>query len=70
MLGTAHTDASYDSKEKAHEQTVYTKWSTHDAQLKAADDLEAKTTILNRKERDLAAATAAKAASDANLKAN
>merc|ERR1711907_172851 len=41
-----------------------------DAKLKAADDATAKTLISARKDRDLAAATAAKAASDANLKAN
>ena len=41
-----------------------------DAALEAADDQVAKTHILNRKSRDLAAATAAKAASDANLKSN
>merc|ERR1712153_20632 len=52
------------------ESAVKTKWSTHDAQLKAADDEVAKTTVLNRKARDLDAATAAKAASDANLKSN
>merc|ERR1712032_1507945 len=70
LTSTAHTDPSYDSKEKTHEQTVYTKWATHDAQLKAADDEIAKTHVLNRNARDLAAATAAKEASDANLKAN
>jgi hypothetical protein len=70
LTSTAHTDPSYDAKEKTHEQTVYTKWATHDAQLKAADDEIAKTHVLNRKARDLAAATAAKEASDANLKAN
>ena len=70
LLNTAHTDAGYDANEKKHEQAVYTKWATHDAQLKAADDEVAKTHVLNRKARDLAAATAAKEASDANLKAN
>merc|ERR1712238_38761 len=52
------------------ESAVKTKWSTHDAQLKAADDEVAKTTVLARKARDLDSATAAKAASDANLKSN
>merc|ERR1712238_547443 len=70
LLDTAHTDAGYDSKEKSHESAVKTKWSTHDAQLKAADDEVAKTTVLARKARDLDSATAAKAASDANLKSN
>merc|ERR1712086_1129113 len=53
LLDTAHTDPGYDSKEKTHESAVKTKWSTHDAQLKAADDEVAKTTVLNRKARDL-----------------
>merc|ERR1712153_86869 len=65
----ADTDPGYDSKEKTHESAVKTKWSTHDAQLKAADEV-AKPPVLNRKARDLDAATAAKAASDANLKSN
>merc|ERR1712176_485269 len=43
---------------------------TLDASLKAADDERAKELIHARKSRDLAASTAAKAASDANLKAN
>ena len=70
LLDTAHTDPSYDANEKKHEQAVYTKWATHDAKLKAADDEVAKMHILNRKERDLAAATASKDASDSNLKSN
>merc|ERR1712045_584506 len=41
-----------------------------DTALKAEDDKVAKTLISARKARDLAASTAAKAASDANLKAN
>merc|ERR1712028_90135 len=42
LLDTAHTDAGYDSKEKSHESAVKTKWSTHDAQLKAASDANLK----------------------------
>merc|ERR1719443_197003 len=42
LLDTAHIDPSYDSKEKKHEQSVYTKWATYDAKLKAADDEIAK----------------------------
>merc|ERR1711998_647614 len=41
-----------------------------DASLKAADDKVAKDLVSARKGRDLAASTAAKAKSDANLKAN
>ena len=70
LLSTAHTDPSYDEKEKKHEQAVYTKWATYDAKLKAADDHVAKTHVLNRKQRDFDAATAAKSASDSNLKSN
>ena len=70
LVSTAHTDSAYDSKEAAHESAVKAKWATHDAQLKAADDEVAKTHQLNRSSRDLAAATAAKAASDANLASN
>ena len=46
------------------------KEATLDASLKAFDDQVEKTHILNRKNRDLASATASKAASDANLKSN
>merc|ERR1712161_74822 len=62
--------AKTQARKDLHESAVKTKWSTHDAQLKSADDEVAKTTVLARKARDLDSATAAKAASDANLKSN
>ena len=70
VVGTPHDDASYGDKEAKHEAAVSAHWSTLDADLKAKDDQKAKSLVLERKERDLAAATAAKEASDANLKAN
>lgn len=70
LVSTGHLDAGYAGKEAKHEAAVKAKWSTLDASLKAKDAHEAAAHVLNRKERDLAAAAAAKAASDANLKAN
>ena len=67
---TNHLDANYDKVESTHDAAVKAKWGTLDAKLKADDDLIEKNHILERKNRDFAAATAAKDASDANLKAN
>jgi len=54
----------------AYEASLKTNEAALDAKLKAFDDQVEKTHILNRKNRDLAAATSAKDASDANLKNN
>lgn len=70
LVSTPHDDSSYSGKESSHEAAVKAKWGTYDASLKAKDDEIAKTHVLNRKKRDLDAATAAKEASDANLAAN
>merc|ERR1712032_1003046 len=56
--------------EAANGAAVKTKEATWDAHLKAFDDKVAKDLIEARKQRDLDAATAAKAAADANLAAN
>merc|ERR1711998_282055 len=57
-------------KEDTHKASVHAKEDTLDAKYKAEDDLVAKTLIMERRQRDFDAATAAKAASDAKLKAN
>merc|ERR1719453_2379892 len=62
--------ASFKAAEAANGAAVHAKEAALDAALKAADDDRAKTLIAARKDRDLAASTAAKAASDANLKSN
>merc|ERR1712147_479859 len=49
---------------------VKAKEASLDASYKAEDDLVAKTLIMERRQRDFDSASAAKAASDANLKAN
>ena len=70
FAGTYYKSGEFSGAESAHAAAVKNKEATLDAALEAADDQVAKTHILNRKSRDLAAATAAKAASDANLKSN
>merc|ERR1712167_24018 len=62
--------AGFAAARAANEAAVTAKEGTLDAKLKAADDHVAKTLIAARANRDLAASTAAKAASDAILKAN
>merc|ERR1711981_6900 len=62
--------ASFKAAEASNGAAVHAKEAALDASLKAADDVRAKTLIAARKDRDLAASTAAKAASDANLKSN
>merc|ERR1711998_719096 len=62
--------ATFKAAEAANGAAVHAKEAALDASLKAADDQVAKTLIAARANRDLAASTAAKAASDANLKSN
>merc|ERR1719329_1539708 len=70
--GGAKSDASgkFAGAEAANGAAVKAKEATLDAHLKAVDDKLEKDLISARKGRDLDAATAAKAASDANLLAN
>merc|ERR1711937_246420 len=70
FAGTSYKDPGFPAAEAANAAAVKAKEATLDAALKAEDDKVAKTLISARKDRDLAASTAAKAASDANLKAN
>merc|ERR1719230_885 len=70
VASTSYKSPDFPAKEAANAAAVKTKEATLDAALKAEDDKVAKTLISARKDRDLAASTAAKAASDANLKAN
>merc|ERR1712167_405759 len=65
-----HDRAAYGAAEAANNAAIKAKEAALDASLKAADDDVAKSLIHARKDRDLAASTAAKAASDANLEAN
>merc|ERR1719506_246085 len=62
--------AGFKGAEAANQAAVHAKEAALDASLKAHDDDVAKSLINARKDRDLAASTAAKAASDANLAAN
>ena len=70
VAGTTLTSPSFDEAEKAYKESQKTKQATYDASLNAADAQEAAQHIFDRKTRDLAAATAAKKSSDANLAAN
>ena len=71
FAGTSYkSHPDFEKAEAAHAAAVKTKEDTLDAHLKAFDDKVEKDLISARKGRDLDAATAAKAASDANLKAN
>merc|ERR1719231_1209800 len=70
FAGTSYKDPGFPAAEAANAAAVLKKEATLDSALKADDDKVAKTLISARKDRDLAASTAAKAASDANLKAN
>lgn len=67
---TDYKSPDFAKNEAANAAAVKAKEVALDASLKAADNQVAQTLINARKERDLAASTAAKAASDANLKAN
>merc|ERR1712046_511108 len=60
---TSYKDPVFYDKEAANKAAVH-------AKFKAEDDLVAKTLIMERRQRDFDSASAAKAASDANLKAN
>merc|ERR1711998_815218 len=65
-----HNRCAFEGARGANEAAVHAKEAALDASLKAHDaDVEANL-IHARKSRDLAASTAAKEASDANLKAN
>merc|ERR1719230_1429572 len=71
FAGTSYKDkAAFGAAEAANAAAVKAKEGTLDASLKADDKKVEKDLIAARKARDLAASTAAKAASDANLKAN
>merc|ERR1711988_863492 len=70
FAGTSYKDPGFPAAEAANAAAVKAKEVALDNALKAEDDKVAKTLISARKDRDLAASTAAKAASDANLKAN
>ena len=65
-----YKSADFPAKEAANNAAIHAKEAALDASLKAHDDDVAKSLIHARKDRDLAASTAAKDASDANLKAN
>merc|ERR1711934_110826 len=62
--------ATFRAAEAANGAAVHAKEAALDASLKAADNQLEKTLISARKDRDLAASTAARQASDANLKNN
>merc|ERR1711935_893897 len=71
FAGTSYTDkAAYPAAEAAKNAAVVAKEASLDAHLKAFDDKVAKDLVEARKQRDLDAATAAKAAADAKLAAN
>merc|ERR1719230_401975 len=71
FVATSYKDkAAFGAAEAANGAAVHAKEATLDAHLKAFDDKVAKDLIEARKQRDLDAATAAKAAADANLAAN
>jgi hypothetical protein len=67
---TSYKDPVFYDKEAANGAAVHAKEDSLDAKYKADDDLVAKTLIMERRQRDFDSASAAKAASDANLKAN
>merc|ERR1711908_266543 len=70
FAATSYKDPVFYDKEAANAAAVKAKEASLDASYKAEDDLVAKTLIMERRQRDFDSATAAKAASDANLKAN
>ena len=67
---TSYKDPVFYDKEAANGAAVHAKEDSLDAKYKAEDDLVAKSLIMDRRQRDFDGASAAKAASDANLKAN
>merc|ERR1712046_2470 len=70
FAATSYKDPVFYDKEAANGAAVHAKEASLDAAYKAEDDLVAKTLIMERRQRDFDSASAAKAASDANLKAN
>merc|ERR1719362_1648981 len=70
FAGTSYKAPGFPAAEAANGAAVKAKEASLDAHLKAFDDKVAKDLIEARKQRDLDAATAAKAAADANLAAN
>merc|ERR1719224_61257 len=70
FAATSYKDPVFYDKEAANAAAVKAKEASLDASYKAEDDLVAKTLIMERRQRDFDSASAAKAASDANLKAN
>merc|ERR1719198_124096 len=70
FAATDYKSSEFPTNEAANKAAVKAKEGTLDAKFKADDNLVAKTLIMERKSRDFDAASAAKAASDANLKAN
>merc|ERR1719331_2385433 len=71
FAATAYTDRpAFGAAEAANGAAVKAKEASLDAHFKAFDDKVAKDLIEARKQKDLDAATAAKAAADANLAAN
>merc|ERR1719198_1662784 len=71
FAATSYKDkAAFGAAEAANSAAVKAKEASLDAHLKAFDDKVAKDLVEARKQRDLDAATAAKAAADADLAAN
>merc|ERR1712127_629663 len=70
FAGTSYKSPAYPGAEAAKNAAVVAKEASLDAHLKAFDDKVAKDLVEARKQRDLDAATAAKAAADAKLAAN
>ena len=71
FAATSYLDSStFAAKEAANKAAVFAKEDTLEAKYKAEDELDTKTLIAARAQRDFDAAEAAKKASDANLKAN
>ena len=66
----AYKDADFTTKRGTFEDSLKSKEGTHNAKLQAFDKNVVAIHILNRKNRDLAAATASKQLADADLKAN
>merc|ERR1711935_194505 len=70
FAGTSYKSPAYPGAEAAKNAAVVAKEASLDAHLKAFDDKVEKDLVEARKQRDLDAATAAKAAADAKLAAN
>merc|ERR1712060_598987 len=70
FAGTSYKSGDFPGAEAANGAAVKAKEASMDAHLKAFDDKVAKDLIEARKQRDLDAATAAKAAADADQAAN